>query len=151
MSFTLQLGTNHSEKIKADKNVTYTHTLTGSLKNESDVVDPTILVEGLPDIDKIDYMSIPEFGRFYFVTVRLIRENLFEITGHTDVISSFKSEIRANEAIIKKQESKFNLYLDDGSFKAYQNPKYGVLNFSGGTGFGVDSQSSSYILAVAGG
>lgn len=145
---TIELGYNSSETNKLTKSVTYSQTLNGSLKNESDIVRPNILVEGLSDIKNINYMRISEFGRVYFVDdITIVRDNLFMISAHCDVLSSFATEIRSNSAIIKKQESYNNLYLDDGTFKAYQNDQIGILNFSGGFELGANQ---SFILAVAG-
>lgn len=144
---TLELGTNLSPDEAFDKNVTYHLTLTGSLKNETSVSRPVILVESQSNLSHINYMRIPEFGRCYFTKITVVRNNLYEIEGKCDVLSSFKSQIRSNSAIIKKQESKYNLYLDDGSFKAYQNDNISILNFGGSTPFG---SSYSYILSVAG-
>ena len=148
---TIELGVNSSETNKLTKTVSYTQTLNGSLKNESDVVRPEVLVQGLSGIDHINYMRIQEFGRVYFVDdIKVVRDNLFLIQAHCDVLSSFASEIRANSAIIKKQENQFNLYLDDGTFKAYQNSNVGILNFNGNS-FNTTTAGSSYLLAVAGG
>ena len=108
---TIELGTNSSENNKLTKSVTYTQTLQGSLKNESDVVRPEIFVEGLSNIKNINYMRITEFGRVYFVDdITIVRDNLFMIHAHCDVLSSFASQIRNNNAIIKKQEKYFNLF-----------------------------------------
>lgn len=145
---TIELGTNSSENNKLTKSVSYTQTLNGSLKNESDIVRPEIFVEGLTNIKNINYMRINEFGRVYFVDdITIVRDNLFMIHAHCDVLSSFASQIRSNSAIIKKQENYYNLYLDDGTFKVYQNAKVGILNFNGPS-FG--GENSKFILAVAG-
>lgn len=147
MSFTIQLGTNTSDKNHLTKNVNYTQSLTGSLKNESDVVTPTILVEGLNNIGAINYMKIDEFGRVYFVEdIKIVRDNLFEIQARCDVLSSFASQIRANSGIIKKQANSFNTYLDDGTFRAYQNSVIQTIPIDNGA-----FSNKQFILAVAGG
>lgn len=145
---TIELGYNSSETNALTKSVSYSQTLNGSLKNESDIVRPNILVEGLSNLGNINYMRISEFGRVYFIDdITVVRDNLFMISAHCDVLSSFASQIRSNSAIVKKQESYYNLYLDDGTFKAYQNDKIGLLKLSGGTTLGANQ---SFILAVAG-
>lgn len=147
MSFSIELGTNSSETNKLTKSVNYSQTLTGSLKNESDIVNPEIFVEGLSNIKNLNYMRINEFGRCYFIDdITIVRDGLYRIKARCDVLSSFASQIRNNTAIVKKQENHFNLYLDDGTFKAYQNPNFTIQKFSGSP-FG---SSHSFILAVAG-
>ena len=69
-----------------------------------------------------------------------------EIHCHVDVISSFAAEIRANKGIIRRAESAdaYNLYINDDSLVAYQDPYILTEPFpSGFTG-------ATFILAVAG-
>ena len=144
MNITLQY--NASEKNKVFKSVTDIVTLTGTLKTGTSIVDPVIIVAGdISDVVGCNYMSISEFGRLYFVNdIVSIKSNLFEVHGHCDVLSTYKDGIMTNSAIIKRQESKWNLYLNDGSFKVYQNPI--VLTKAFPSGF----TTQEFVLAVAG-
>ena len=63
---------------------------------------------------------------------------------HVDALTSFANDIKANTAIIKRNENKWNLYLNDGTFKIYQNPD--VLTKEFPSGF----NAQEFILAVAG-
>lgn len=146
MAFQVLLQTNTSEKNKLDKNLTTISTISGTLKNETSIVDPIILIEvNLTNLINCNYMTIPAFGRSYFVTnIRSIRRNLVEVSAHVDVLSSFASQIRNNVAIVHRQENRWNLYLNDGAFKVYQNPM--VLTREFPTGF----STFEFVLAVAG-
>lgn len=146
MSFIISLQTNNSERNRVDKSITTIATVEGSLRDETSIIDPVIMFEGdLSDYTHCNYLTIPVFRRSYFVNnIRSIRSNLFEITAHVDVISSFKNSIRSNNAIVKRQENKWNLYLNDGSFKIYQNPN--VLTKAFPSGF----SKYEFVLAVAG-
>lgn len=147
MSFPVILQKNASEDISLDKELTTISTLSGNLKDESSLIDPIIQFSG--DITRYinaNYMTIAAFGRSYFITdIRVIRRNIFEISGHCDVLTTYKDQIRANKAIIKRQEGKYNLYLNDGSLKAYQNPIIVTKAFPSGF------TSQEFVLAVAGG
>lgn len=144
--FEIILQTNKSEKNKLDKDVDNIITLSGILKTETSIIDPIILIEGdLSNFVTCNYMTIPLFNRKYFVTnIRSIRNGLFEISAHVDVLSSFTSQIRTNLAIIHRQENRWNLYLNDGTFRVYQNPM--VLTREFPTGF----STFEFVLAVAG-
>lgn len=146
MAFQVLLQTNTSEKNKLDKNLTTISTISGTLKNETSIVDPIILIEvDLTNLINCNYMTIPAFGRSYFVTnIRSIRRNLVEVSAHVDVLSSFASQIRNNVAIVHRQENRWNLYLNDGAFKVYQNPM--VLTREFPSGF----STFEFVLAVAG-
>lgn len=147
MSFPVILQKNASEDISLDKELTTISALSGNLKDESSLIDPIIQFSG--DITRYisaNYMTIAAFGRSYFITdIRVIRRNIFEISGHCDVLSTYKDQIRQNKAIIKRQESKYNLYLNDGSLKAYQNPIVVTKKFPSGF------TTQEFVLAVAGG
>ena len=90
-------------------------------------------------------MTILTFGRSYFVNnITSVRNGVFEISAHVDVLSSFKTQIRGNAAIIRRQENKWNLYLNDGVFKVYQNPMVLTKEFPNGF------SAPEFVLAVAG-
>lgn len=146
MAFNIVLQTNSSEKNKLDKSVTDIATVSGVLKDNTSIVNPVIRVKtALGSYTACNYMTIAEFGRSYFVTdIKSVNGGFIEIAGHCDVISTYKTQIRANSAIIHKSENNWNLYLNDGSFKVYQNPFIYAKKFSAGF------TTTSYILAVAG-
>lgn len=146
MAFTIKLQRNNSERERLTKNITDISTVSGVLKEETSIIDPIIKIEcDLSDFVNCNYMTIPAFGRSYFVNnIRSIRNGLVEFACHVDVLSSFAGQIRGNTAIIKKQENEWNLYLNDGSFKVYQNPN--VLTRAFPSGF----TTQEFVLAVAG-
>ena len=146
MAFTIILQTNTSPKNALDKTLTDIASLSGVLKSDTSIIDPIITVEGdLSGFVNCNYMTIATFGRSYFITnIRSIRNNLFEISAHCDVLSSFKTQIRGNTAVVKRQENNWNLYLNDGSFRVYQNPNVITKEFSGGF------TTQEFVLAVAG-
>ena len=146
MAFNIDLQINNSERNRLTKNVNTIMTVSGELKSETSIIDPVIMIEcDLNAVKNCNYMTIPAFGRKYFVNnIRSIRNGLVEFSCHSDVLSSFAGEIRGNTAIIKKQENDWNLYLNDGSFKVYQNPN--VLTKAFPSGF----TTQEFVLAIAG-
>ena len=146
MSFDITLQVNKSEKNKMIKSITDIITVTGELKSETSIIDPVIMINcELSNVTKCNYMTIPSFGRSYFVNnIRSIRSGLVEFSCHVDVLSSFADAIKSNSAIVRRQENKWNLYLNDGTFKVYQNPI--VLTKEFPSGF----TTREFVLAVAG-
>lgn len=146
MSFTINIQKNNSEKNRVNKDVETLLTLRGTLKDGTSILDPVIMIEA--DMDVLayaNYLTIMVFGRSYFITdIKSIRNGLIEISAHVDVLSSFRGEILYNKAIIMRNENKWNLYLDDGVFKSYQNPVIITKTFSRGF------DTYEYVLAVAG-
>ena len=145
MDITLQI--NNSEKNRLDKSITDIITLSGTLRDKTSIIDPIIVIEGdLSSYVNCNYLTISAFNRSYFINnITSLRNDLFEITAHVDVLSTYKSQIRANSAIIARQEKKWNLYLNDGVFKTYQNPFIVTKAFPSGF------TEQHFIFSVAGG
>ena len=148
MSFNIRLILNNSASNVADKNFTTIDTLTGNLRNETSVTNPTIIIEAnVNEIAECNYFYIPQFHRYYFVTdIRSIRNGLVEISGHCDVLTTaFKlGTLTDCMGITKRQQTDWNLDINDGYFKVYQNPIVTTELFPQGF------NTFSYVLAVAG-
>lgn len=140
------LQKNSSEKNKMDKTLTTIYDIEGTLKDTTSIIDPVIMFDGdLTDSVNMNYMTIPIFNRSYFITnIKSIRNGLFEISGHVDVLTTYKSQIRGCQAIVEKQERKWNLYLNDGSLRVYQNPEVTTKTFPSGF------NTMEFVFAVAG-
>ena len=143
MAFSVSFGVTTSEKRQLDKAVSYAVSLSGNLRNETNVVNPTILVEAnVSTLAGCNYMSIPAFHRVYFITdVRSISDSLCEVSGHCDVLSTYKDGIRSNNAIVGRSATRgnWNLYLNDPMLKVTN--KSIILNKTGWTAFPKDQFS----------
>lgn len=146
MAFDITLQRNNSERNRLTKEISDLFTVSGELKTETSIIDPIIMIEcDLSAVTRCNYITIPTFGRSYFINnIRSIRTGLVEFSCHVDVLSSFAEQIKKNTAIVRKQENNWNLYLNDGSFKVYQNPI--VLTKAFPSGF----TTQEFVLAVAG-
>lgn len=146
MAFDIILQKNKSEMNKLTKEIENIMTVSGTLKSDTSVIDPIIMIEcDLSTVTNCNYMTISAFGRSYFVNnIRSIKTGLVEFSCHVDVLSSFADSIKTNTAIVRKQENNWNLYLNDGTFKVYQNPI--VLTKAFPSGF----THQEFVLAVAG-
>ena len=137
MAISISFGSTTSEKRQLDKTVSYSVNLTGTLRNETGVVNPTILVEAnVSTLAACNYMHIPSFGRYYFITeIRSITDDLCEVSGHCDVLSTYKTGIRTNSAIISRssQQGNWNLYLNDPMLKV--NSKSEIITKTGWSSF----------------
>ena len=121
--------------------------LNGSLREQSSIIDPEILIEA-ENLARYNYMYIAEFKRFYYINdLTSVRKGLWRVKGHVDVLNTYRSEIKSHQAIISKQEktSDAELYFDDSSF-IVKNQKYiETVNFPSGL-----NQDGEYILITAG-
>lgn len=137
---------NNSEKIKLDKELTQIGTIEGRLFQNTSITKPSIMFDLDTAVFSANYLYIPQFNRYYFITDDVnVSANKWQIQARVDVLTSFKSAIRENTAIIERQENEYNLYLDDKYYRAYQNEDVQYKKFSGSL------PSDKYILVVNGG
>lgn len=144
----IYLYENTSEKNRLDKVITLKYTLDCVLKADCSIMDPVLKISSasLTDMATINYIYIPDLNRYYFINdVISLSNSICEVHAHVDVLSTYKNEIRAQNAIVSRQEKKWNLYLNDGVFKTYQNPYIVTKAFPSGF------TEQHFVLSVAGG
>lgn len=140
----INLYINHSEGNKIGKNLTLVSSLSGTLKASCSVQNPIILFEA-SNLSDINYLYIPEFERFYFVNeATVVQQGLWELSCHVDVLESFKDGIKAQTAIIARQENLYNLYQHDSMFKVYSAPILDEIAFN------ADFSHWKYFITTAG-
>lgn len=135
------------ENNKIDKTLSEPYNMTGSLRNESSVIRPSILIE-IENPTKYNYMYIPDFGRYYFIKeMTSVRTNLWRLDCEVDVLKSYANEIKTLTVIIDKNKdySRTNQYLDDGSFIIENKNTIEIKNFNSGF-----NDEASYVLVTAG-
>ena len=144
---TITLYNNSSEPNKISKHLTPVSTaLSGSLRNESEMVSPVVLIEGnISSLQNANYARIESFGRYYYITeMKSVRNNIVELHLHTDVLMSFN--ISAVSGVVIEAENVGSDYLQGRQFVRLVKSKTDILPFSGGL-----LDSGEYILITAGG
>lgn len=126
------------------------HDMLGTLRDGSSLLDPVILVEANDPgfhSNLYNYCYVEKFGRYYYITdIISVNYKLWEIHCHVDVLMSYSEFIKEQTAIVARQENKYNMYLDDGVFMTYQNPKIQTKVFSVEGPF----ETQEFVLVVAG-
>ena len=129
MSFTIKTYWNKSDNNVVKKDITEVSTLTGTLRNESEVVNPTILIE-TDDPNGFNYLYIEQFKRYYYVIGRTsIRNNLVSIECHVDVLMTYKADFLNLPAVINRNTHDYNVYLPDDQFSAMGYERVQVRKF----------------------
>ena len=101
----LSLFVNNSEKNKLDKSLSNELKFNGKLREESSVVNPSIMIQAT-NPSGYNYAYIPEFKRYYFITDMVsIRTGIWEISMHVDVLMSFKDSIKSTSIILSDTET----------------------------------------------
>ena len=154
MSFNVDFYFNKSENNRLDKDLESVNISTQQcvFKAGSSILTPTLQLQYSNDSSaarffKCNYVKLGSpINRYYYVDdIIAVANKLVEIPCHVDVLMTYKDAIRANTAIIQRQENQWNLYLNDGTFKIYQNPVVLTREFPAGF------TTQSFVLALAGG
>lgn len=117
----IRLYNNSSPKKKLHKAITLVDTLTGSLKERCDLINPSIMIEG-STVPSGDYAYIPEFGRYYYITkVTIERATLWRLDMHVDVYMTYENEIKKNTPIYERSQTLVNMYLPDNEMPIQQD------------------------------
>ena len=143
----IRLCNNSSEKNKIGKTLTEGVVLTGTLKENTDVISPSITVEG-ENFSEYNYAYIPQFHRYYFIErMEVIRKNLWRLHLQVDVLDSFKTAIKNQHVILcDSEDNGASDYIDGDQWTAKVKTVTDVINFPSGL-----NESGEYILITVGG
>lgn len=145
----IQLMNNSSPVEKIEKTLSAGSTYSCALKDDTSVLDPVIILQTSDNIFSYNYMYISDFGRYYFIKdIVSLNNNRWQITAHVDVLETYKQQILSNEAVIKRSEKLFNLYLDDPEFKTYNYDQIQTLKFKNPGG--AFNKTMNFVLVVNG-
>ena len=135
-----------------DKNIVELVSMSGTLREATSITNPTFLIEN-PNILGVNYLYCTEFDRYYFVgDIVSVRNNLWEIACHVDVLSSFKEDLRKLNAVIGRQEFLYNLYLEDDSLLTTSRRIYTTKAFPNRVQSAKSNpDGASFIFTAAGG
>lgn len=150
MELNLFTCTAENERVDKTNFITNRFVMNGSLRDESSVIDPVIMIEkNNPTLYNYNYLYIPEFKRWYYINdIISIRTDLWEIHAHVDVLYTWGADIKRMTGVADKLEDMLsaNVYFDDGSFIMDSRNDIEVKEFPNGL-----NENGSYILICAGG
>lgn len=126
-----------SERTALTKTLEEKIELTGTLRDASNVLNPSIEIQAsAATLAARNYFEIPEFGRKYFITeITSTGYGRVIVSGHVDVLSTYANDIKKLNAVIARQENRYNLYIDDNLFKIDSRTIIQTKDFSGGGTF----------------
>lgn len=147
MAFTISLFKTASENNRVVKVLTNEKQLSGELRSQTSVLNPSIRIESAENIAGYNYCHISEFGRYYYITdITSVRTNVWEVSMRCDVLMSYSAQIKALRPIIERGEVGQSGGLVDNDLPININKK--VQKFYFPNGFTKDIQ---YVLTTSGG
>ena len=130
MAFSVQIGRFTGDRRDLNKSLWILGPAkSGTLMNESDVVNPSILINAAAtDIADANYMFIEQFERKYFITdITAVNAEQCIVSGHCDVLETYKSDIKGSSGIVTRSTSAGDPYINDGSIRTKTTKTYKVL------------------------
>lgn len=143
----IHLYLNNSEYNKMNKSLSNDVVISGTLRDQSNVVTPTILIETNSSITTYNYCYIPDFHRYYFINEFVsVRNNLWSISLKSDVLMSFKDEILKCQGIVSDSTDNGDDYINGSQFVTNCKSTTTIKKFSSGL-----LDDGEFILITAGG
>ena len=148
MAFTVSLFKTASENNRVVKTLTDEKQLSGELRNQTSVLNPSIRIESADNISSYNYAYISEFGRYYYITdIVSVRTNCWVVSLRCDVLMSYKDEIQGLNVILNNtQETGLSNYLASPNWVNLVKTKTDIKVFPSGL-----SEQGEFILITAGG
>lgn len=145
MDITLYI--NNSEINKIGKNLTNAFTLLGTLREQTNVIEPDILIT-MGNPTEFNYAYIPAFKRYYFIKdITSVRNDLWRLHLMVDTLETYKTEILNCSCILDNtNETGLNNYLTGGNWVAEVKDKTEIKTFPNGL-----LDTGEFILITAGG
>lgn len=113
MTIILYNSTAEIDVLNKSSHLTQVATLNGTLRQESDVVNPDILME-FDNLPTFNYVYIQDFNRYYFVkNIRSFRNKLWVVSLHVDVLMSYRTDILNITCEVDRNEYDYDLLLED--------------------------------------
>lgn len=138
---------NDSENNKIHKNIQLISTLTGTLRNTSNIVRPEITIAS--DVTNSNYAYIPDFKRYYYIRdIVSVRNEIWTVMLESDPLMSFESSIMNLQVVLAETEQQYtDSYLADSRVWITKvKDKTDIINFPSGL-----LQDGEFILITAGG
>jgi hypothetical protein len=137
-----------SETNKINKTLSDALPITGSIKDNTNIVSPTIKVQYNANLLTYNYCYIPVFNRYYFVNSVEIDGDILIISLSCDVLMSFKNDILSSKVRVIRSSSSKIKYLPDSLIT--QTTKTNYIFKKLGTGFNVAENTNNYVLVLSG-
>jgi len=104
----------NSENNAINKSITTIKHVTAVAKGDCSIYRPTLILSHDSTMENINYLYIPEFERYYFITnITGMTGSRYEVTCKCDVLESFKEEILGLRVILDStQNTGKNNYLN---------------------------------------
>lgn len=130
------------------KRKTLLRTLNGTLKEDVNRESVVVTIPYASDYASINYAYIPDFKRYYFVSVDNLKGVRLKLTMKSDALSSFWNNYAGSQCIAKRSSSAPNKDIADNLVHFKSQPIY--IRRKTQSKFTPSSSGGCYILTIGG-
>ena len=146
----LRLYKNISEQNKINKTLKNELVLTGTLRETTSIIKPSITIE-ISNPTVYNYVYIPQFKRYYYINnIISQRNNIWTLELNVDVLMSYQSGILSLKANVARQENDFNEWYADEKILTTSKRRVHIYD-CGTTPFSTTGGGRPVVLTVSGG
>ena len=115
------------------------------------MLTPSIVYQS-SDVPTFNYVYIPIFNRYYFVTsLSSVSKNVWRMELNCDVLMTYKEQIFLLQGVIGRQEIDFNPLLVDNELPTQNNPIVEVIDIpSDAFNTQTSDAGHNYVITVIG-
>lgn len=144
----ISLYNNASAPNVVHKRKTLLRTLNGTLKEDVNRESVVVTIPYASDYASINYAYIPDFKRYYFVSVDNLKGLRLKLTMKSDALSSFWNNYAGSQCIAKRSTSAPNNDIADNLVHFKSQPIY--IRRKTQSKFTPSSSGGCYILTIGG-
>lgn len=144
----ITLYNNASAPNVVHKRKTTLGTLNGVLKEDVNREKVVVHIPYQSYYASINYAYIPEFKRYYFVTVDNLKGLRLKLTMTSDGLSSFWNNYNGSQCIAKRSSSSFNTDIPDTLVHFKSQPKF--IRRKSSSKFTPSGNGGCYVLTIGG-
>lgn len=138
---------NVSENNKLEKRIDELEVIDIAFKGNDSVTNPVIRFKCSDNVKIANYMWIEDYKRYYFITdKRPCTGGIWEVTGHVDVLMTWRVNIRALSGIVKESANLGNNYLPGNQWASTVKDSTYIKQFPGQL-----LDEGEFVLITAGG
>ena len=144
----ISLYNNASAPNVVHKRKTLLRTLNGTIKEDVNRESVVVTIPYASDYASINYAYIPDFKRYYFVSVDNLKGLRLKLTMKSDALSSFWNNYAGSQCIAKRSSSAPNKDIADNLVHLKSQPIY--IRRKTQSKFTPSSSGGCYILTIGG-
>lgn len=123
-------------------------TLNGTLKENTNRESVVLTIGHFENWSGVNYAYIPDFKRYYFVSIDVMNGLRLKLTMKSDALSSFWADYSNSQCIAKRSSSNYNPLLRDDVLAFKPQPIY--IRNKTLSKFNPSSSGGCYILTLGG-